>query len=91
MIVFSRPLPGLDGKPLAQIIVRNEMPALEQLNRSNAWLIRLLLLFALVLLFLIYTSLVRWVSRPLRLIMESLNRNDPKPIDGMCRGHFRVR
>ena len=73
-------------KPLAHLIVRNEMPALEQLNRSNAWLILSLLLFALVLLLLIYTSLVRWVSRPLRLIMESLKRDDPKPIEGLCRG-----
>ncbi len=60
------------------------MPAIEQLNRSSERLILLLLLFALVLLLLIYSSLVRWVSRPLRLIMESLKRNDSKPIDGMC-------
>jgi signal transduction histidine kinase len=84
LIVFSRPLPGWDGKPIAQLIVRNEMPAIEQLNRSSERLIILLSLFALVLLLLTYASLVRWVSRPLRLIMESLKRNDSKPIHGLC-------
>lgn len=84
LIVFSRPLPGWNGKPIAHLIVRNEMPAIEQLNRSSERLILLLFLFALVLLLLIYTSLVRWVSQPLRQIMESLKRNDAKPIHGMC-------
>ena len=84
LIVFSRALPGWDGKPIAQLIVRNEMPAIEQLNRSSERLILLLFLFALVLLLLIYTSLVRWVSQPLRQIMESLQRNDSKPIHGLC-------
>jgi signal transduction histidine kinase len=83
LIVFSRPLNGWDGKPLAQLIVRNEMPAIEQLNRSSERLILLVFLFALVLLLLIYTSLVRWVSQPLRLIMASLKRNDTKPIESI--------
>ena len=85
LIVFSRALKGWDGKPVAQLIVRNEMPAIEQLNRSSERLILLLFLFALVLLLLIYTSLFRWVSQPLRLIMASLKKNDPKPIDGISR------
>jgi signal transduction histidine kinase len=87
LIVFSRPLNGWDGKPLAQLIVRNEMPAIEQLNRSSERLILLLFLFALVLLFVIYASLVRWVSRPLSLIMASLKRNDPKPIEGISQNN----
>jgi signal transduction histidine kinase len=85
LIVFSRPLKGWDGTPIAQLIVRNEMPAIEQLNQSSERLILLLFLFALVLLLLIYTSLFRWVSQPLRLIMASLKKNDPKPIDGISR------
>jgi signal transduction histidine kinase len=85
LIVFSRPLKSWDGKPLAQLIVRNEMPAIKQLNRSSELLILLLFLFALVLLLLIYSSLVRWVGQPLRLIMTSLKRNDPKPIEGIAR------
>jgi hypothetical protein len=85
LIVFTRQLSGWDGRPLAQIIVRNEMPAIEQLNRSSERVILLLFLFALVLLLLIYSSLIRWVSQPLRLIMTSLKRNDPKPIEGIAR------
>jgi signal transduction histidine kinase len=82
-IVFSRPLKGWDGSPIAQLIVRNESSVVRQLNRSNERLILLLFVFALVLLLLIYTSLVRWVSQPLRLIMESLKRNNPKPIEAI--------
>ncbi|MDP9004864.1 MAG: ATP-binding protein, partial [Verrucomicrobiota bacterium] len=85
LIVFSRPLNGWNSRPLADLIVRNEMPAIEQLNRSSERLILLLFLFALVLLLLIYTSLFRWVGQPLRLIMASLKKNDPKPTDGISR------
>lgn len=84
-IVFSRSLNGWDGTPLAQLIIRNESSVVRELNRSNERLIRSLFLFALILLLLIYASLVRWVGQPLRLIMESLKRNDPNPIEGMCR------
>ncbi len=87
LIVFSRPLLGWDGAPLAHIVVRNEMPALEQLNRSSERSVVLLLIFAVVALLLIYTSLMWWVNRPLRQIMESLKRNDSKPIDGMCQNN----
>jgi signal transduction histidine kinase len=84
-IAFSRTRNSWDGKPLAQLNVVNEIPSIEQLNRFNEQLFYLLFVFALVLLLLIYTSLVRWVSRPLRHIMESLKRNDPEPIEGMAR------
>src|ERR1700674_2045504 len=87
LIVFSRTLRSWDGKPLAELIIRNEIPSIEQLNRFNELLILLLFVFALVLLLLIYWSLVRWVGQPLRSIMESLKRNDPKPIDGLCKDH----
>jgi signal transduction histidine kinase len=85
VIVFSRPLRMWDGQSLAQLVVRDEMPAIAQLNRSSARPILWLSLFAIVLLLLTYSSLVRWVSRPLHHIMESLKRNDPKPVDGMSK------
>src|SRR4029077_13111234 len=72
LIVFFRPLPGWNGTPVAPLIVRNEMPAIEQLNRSGERSLLLVFCFALVLLLLIYASLVRWVGRPLHQIMESL-------------------
>jgi len=83
-VVFSRTLNSWDGTPLAQLIVRNESPVVQALNRSSERLILSLFLFALIVLLLIYTSLVRWVSQPLRSIMESLKRNDHKPIDRLC-------
>ena len=83
-VAFPQTLNSWEGLPLAQLIIRNESPVIQELNRSSRWLWIWFCIFAIVLLLLISTLLVRWVSRPLGLIMESLKRNDSKPIDGMC-------
>jgi signal transduction histidine kinase len=83
-IAFDRLLPGWDGKPVARLVVRSESPVVQELNRESETILIALILFVLVLLFFISSSLMRWVRRPLRTIMESLTRNDPKPIEPMC-------
>jgi len=83
-VAFSQMLPDWEGNPLAQLAVRNESPAVRELNRSSERLWLAFCVFAVVVLLLISCSLVRWVSQPLRKIMESLKRNDAKPIDGLC-------
>jgi signal transduction histidine kinase/ActR/RegA family two-component response regulator len=83
-IAFDRLLPGWDGKPIARLLVRSESPVVQELNRESETILVALIIFALVLLFIISSSLVRWVRRPLRTIMESLTRNDPQPIEPMC-------
>jgi signal transduction histidine kinase len=87
LIVFSKALPGWDEQPVAYLVVRNEMPIVRLLNRSNERLILSLFIFAGVLLLGIYWSVVRWVNHPLRKIMETLKRNDLKPIDRLCWDH----
>ncbi|HEV2805262.1 MAG TPA: ATP-binding protein [Chthoniobacterales bacterium] len=87
LIAFSRALPGWDEKPVAYLVVRNEMPIVRLLNRSNERLILSLFIFAGVLLLGIYWSVVRWVNQPLRKIMETLKRNDLKPIERLCWDH----
>jgi signal transduction histidine kinase len=85
LIVFTKTLLAWDGQPLAYLVIRNEMPVVRLLNRSNERLIMSLFIFAGVLLLLIYWSVVRWVSQPLGRIMATLQRNDPKPIERLCR------
>lgn len=85
LIAFSRTLHSWDGQPIAHLVVRNESQVVRELNRSSRRLLLSLILFSLVLLVLLSVSLVKWVSQPLRQIMESLRRNDPGPIEGMCR------
>jgi len=63
------------------------MPVVRLLNRSNERLIISLFIFAGVLLLVIYWSVVRWVSQPLRKIMDTLKRNDPAPIEHLCWDH----
>jgi len=87
LISFTKTLPGWDGQTIAYLVVRNEMPVVRLLNRSNERLIMSLFIFALVLLLLIYWSVVRWVSQPLGRIMETLKRNDPTPIERLCWDH----
>ena len=87
VVAFSRMLLDWEGKPLAQLVVRNESPAVQELNRSSERLWLAFCLFAVVVLLLISSSLVRWVSQPLRRIMESLKKSDPKPIDRLCWDH----
>src|SRR2546423_1286648 len=87
LIVFSRTLSSWDGAPIAELIVRYEIPSIEQLNGLNERLIVLVFAFALVLLLLIHAAIVRWVSRPLSNIMDTLKRNDQKPIERLCWDH----
>lgn len=87
VVAFSRMLPDWEGKPLAQLIVRNESPAVRELNRSSEILWVAFCCFAVVVLLLISSSLVWWVSHPLRRIMDSLKRSDAKPIDRLCWDH----
>jgi len=87
LISFPKTLTGWDGKALAYLVVKNEMPVVRLLNQSNERLIVSLFVFALVLLLLIYWSVVRWVSHPLRRIMETLKKNDTKPIERLCWAH----
>ena len=63
------------------------LPAVRELNRSSEILWVAFCCFAVVVLLLISWSLVWWVSHPLRRIMESLKRNDPKPIEKLCWDH----
>ncbi|HEX8679207.1 MAG TPA: ATP-binding protein, partial [Chthoniobacterales bacterium] len=84
LIAFSRALYSWEGRPLAQLLVRNESAVVKDLNRSSQRLLLALVLFSFVLLLLLAISLVRWVRQPLRRTMESLQRNDPQPIIGLC-------
>ncbi|MDQ6626026.1 MAG: ATP-binding protein [Verrucomicrobiota bacterium] len=84
LIAFSRTLSSWDGRPVAQLVVRNESPIVRELNRASQRQLVSLILFSLVLLLLLTTSLLLWVTRPLRRIMDSLRRNDAAPIEPMC-------
>ncbi len=84
-MAFSRTLEAWNGEPLAQLVVRNESPEVRELNRASERLRLALILFALVVFLLLTFSLLRWIRRPLRLTMESLQQGDPKPIEAMAR------
>ncbi|MBV9658417.1 MAG: response regulator [Verrucomicrobia bacterium] len=73
---FTRPLPGWDGQPVARLAVRSETPMIPLLNTTSRQLFWALGGFALVLTVLLTFALVKWVSRPLQHISNSLRRGD---------------
>ncbi len=83
LIAFSRSLPGWDGAPVARLVINNDSPVVRELNRSSQRLLIALVVFALVLLLLLWFSLHRWVRRPLHRIMGSLRANDPRPLEAL--------
>ena len=82
---FERALQSWDGSIVARMIVRNTSQVVQELEHESEALMLSIVIFALLLLLLISSSLVRWVRRPLHIIMESLTRNDPKPIEPLSK------
>ena len=77
LITFSRRLPGWDGRPVAEIQVRNDSPIIRELNRASKRLFVCLLVFAAALFLVLALSLIAWVRHPLRRIMRSLETGQP--------------
>ncbi len=84
-IRFSRPMPGWDGKPAAQIVVENDSPIIRELNRASERLFHWLLGAAAALLLLLSVSLYRWVRRPLRFISRNLQCENPEALEKLQR------
>ena len=79
-VAFWRTLPGWDGNPIARLQVVNESPIVKELNRSSEQLLLWLVVCAVVLLLVLGFSVVFWVSRPLRLISQTLETEQVSPI-----------
>ncbi len=79
-VAFWRTLPGWDGNAIARLRVVNESPIVKELNRSSEQLLLWLVVCAVVLLLVLGFSVVFWVSRPLRLISQTLESEQVGPI-----------
>jgi PAS domain S-box-containing protein len=80
----------LTHKPLAVVRSESESKFLKELNRSVSSHSGLILVFFCVLTLVLFLTLHRWVTRPLRLISAALTNDDPLPIEKlkMARGEF---
>lgn len=72
VVTFAHSLDGWDALPVASLLVRNESETVKALSRANEQLLILFVAFAFVLLLVLGGSVVIWVSRPLRLISQTL-------------------
>ena len=81
VISFTRTLTGWDDRPVARLLVCNDSPTIAELNQSTHLVLALLIGFALALLALLTVLLTLWVSRPLRLISQTLKTERLAPID----------
>jgi signal transduction histidine kinase/ActR/RegA family two-component response regulator len=80
-VSFWRLLPGWDGQPIARLLVINESPIVKELNRSSQQLLLWLVFCAAGLLLVLGFSVVSWVSRPLRLISQTLESEQVAPVE----------
>ena len=85
IVLFTRPLPGWDGQPVARLLVRNDSETIRDLNASSQHLLTLLVVFAVVLLIVLAVLLEWWVSRPLRLIAQTLKTEHLGPVEKLRR------
>ena len=76
LITFARTVPGWDGRPVAEILVRNDSPIIRELNRASRRLFIYLLLFSGALFLVLALSLIIWVRRPLHRIMQGLEKGE---------------
>ncbi len=81
IISFTRTFEGWNGLPVARVLVCNDSKPIEDLNDYTRLLLALLVGSALALLVLLTTVLTVWVSRPLRLIMQTLKTERLAPIE----------
>ena len=81
VISFTRTLAGWDDRPVTRILVCNDSKTVSELNHFSHLLLALLVGSALVLLLVLTVSLTWWVSRPLRLISQTLKTEQVAPID----------
>ncbi len=81
VIQFARSVPGWDGKPAAEILVRNDSPIIRELNAASHRLLIYLLIFAGALFLVLAVSLMFWVERPLHQIMRSLEKGQPEALE----------
>jgi signal transduction histidine kinase/CheY-like chemotaxis protein len=78
LITFTRTLVGWNGRPVAQILVEHDSPLIREFNRAERNLFAGLMIFAAVLFLLLAVSLIRWVRRPLHLISDNLESENPE-------------
>ena len=75
-VAFSSTLAGWDGKPIARLLITNELAIVKELNRSSEQLILWLVTCAILLLLVLGFSVVIWVSRPLNWISQTLKTEE---------------
>ncbi len=90
LIRIADTLFDLSDKPLAVVRSESESRFLKELNRaasSRSWLI---LTFLCVLITVLFLTVHRWVTRPLRLISTALTNDDPQPLEKLriAKGEF---
>ena len=84
---LSQTLTGWRGQPVSRLETVAQRPGIRELNRSTGKALALFVAFAVLLLGLLSVCLLRWVSRPLRLISTSLRTQQPSllgPLQADC-------
>ncbi len=82
-VAFSQDLLDWRAKIIRQIHVQTVSPILQEVNRLSRLTFLLLFSFAVIVLMVPSTLLVRWVNVPLHRITRSLEAEDPTELGGL--------
>ncbi|MDD5194573.1 MAG: PAS domain S-box protein [Candidatus Omnitrophica bacterium] len=82
-VIFSKELPGLDGKPLAYLYTRIEPKELDSYERFSRYTAVIFIAFLVSVLIFITVSLTVLVNMPLDAISRALKTADPRGLRGL--------
>ncbi len=80
LIELFTPLPGIDGRPVADLRFHASYPVATRVHRALTTALAVLLVGAFFTMLMFWIALVRWVQTPLAAITRALETDDPKPL-----------
>jgi signal transduction histidine kinase len=85
MVSVYRPLMGWDNKPVAALECIEKIGIAEKFDESSKKRLFILMLYMIVGLIITSTILIGMIHRPIRLLVTSLSKDDPQPIQKLMR------
>lgn len=79
-LTLIRPLLNWKGQTLSMLYVTREMPAIAQRLRTDVFEARVFIIFGLLVMGALGLCLHNWVLKPLNAIGDSLDQQDPAPL-----------
>lgn len=84
-IFIDQPLAGWDAKPVAVLRLVSNSPVLLMQKQYRQRIVTALSIFCVVIIVFLSLALVKWVSRPLQSLCDSMEAETPEPLGPLVR------